>query len=120
MQPHLLSQGEVDPYEFVGRDDRPRSMQSYNPKSVDSDYFSEVAHSVRETGVAVITALVQEGRLISRDSVSNNELISTISKMQIPVWIALSDAMDVLHRAFGHIAPQRLTSILRDRKLEKP
>ena len=27
--------------------------------------------------------------------------------------------MDVLHRVFGYIAPQRLTSILRDRKLEK-
>ena len=35
------------------------------------------------------------------------------------MWIASSDAMDVIHRAFGHIAPQRLASILRDRKLEK-
>ena len=33
------------------------------------------------------------------------------------MWIALSDAMDVIHRAFGHIAPQRLTAILKDRKL---
>ena len=59
MQPHLLSQGEVDPHEIVGRNDRPLSMQSYNPKSVDSDNFSEVAHSVREAGVAAITVCVQ-------------------------------------------------------------
>ena len=52
MQPHLLSQGEVDPHEFVGRDDRPINMRSYYPISIDSVTFGEVAHNVREAGIS--------------------------------------------------------------------
>ena len=85
MQPHLFSQGEVDPHEFVGRDDRPINMCSYNSPSIDAETFGEVTHSVREGGDAAIAVCVREGRLVSRDSVSYDKFIFSTSERQVPV-----------------------------------
>ena len=47
IQPHHLSQGEVNPHEVVDRDDRTIHMRSYDPNSVESETFGKVSHSVR-------------------------------------------------------------------------
>ena len=47
IQPHHLSQGEVDPHEVVDRDDRPIHMRSYDPNSIESETFGKLSHSVR-------------------------------------------------------------------------
>ena len=118
-QPHLLKEGEVDPHEFIGRDDRPLEGR-FDPEPARLlDRVNYVDSAVMQAGTAAVQACVRSGKLLSNTCIDPYILTNKITSGQIPVWAALSDAFHNLHRALGHISPQRLVELLKARDLGK-
>jgi hypothetical protein len=121
-QTHLLGPGESDPHEFVGRDDRVQRDRR-DPARADKTVYTIEEDTtisipeVTEIGTEAVAAAVDAGEIQSSTGAARSKLISEILPLQMPVWAALSDALELLHRATGHVNPTRLAAIIRERNL---